>query len=180
MTSSSKSQSHGWTLFQGILLVVLGALAIAFPLPATVAIEQVFAAALLIAGGYSLAMALGSKSAGASQRIISALWALLTLVTGLLLVFKIVAGIETLTVLLVAYFAAQGIVTIIASFKFRGHSTFAIMLLSGAVSLLLAWVIFRGFPQTAAWTLGLLFGINLVFTGAFFISMASAIKERSA
>ena len=54
------------------------------------------------------------------------------------------------------------------------------MLLSGAVSLLLAWVIFRGFPETAAWTLGLLFGINLVFTGAFFISMASAIKERNA
>lgn len=164
-------------MFQGILLVILGALAIAFPLPATVAIEQVFAALLLIVGGYSLAASIGRKDGSMAQRIISALWALLTLVTGLLLVFKIIAGIYMLTVLMVAYFAAQGIVTILASFKFRGHGTFAIMLLSGFVSLLLAWVIFRELPQSAASTLGLLFGINLVFTGMFFISMASALKD---
>ena len=52
------------------------------------------------------------------------------------------------------------------------------MLLSGAISLLLAWMIFSGFPGTAGWVLGLLLGINLIFTGAVFISMSSALKAQ--
>lgn len=160
--------------------MVLGAFAVVFPLPATVVVEQFFAALLLIAGGYALAAAIGRKGSGTFHRVVSALWALLTLVTGLLLVFKVVAGIYMLTVILAAYFAAQGIVTLIASFKFRASGAFLLMILSGLVSLLLAWVIYRDLPVSAASTLGLLFGINLIFTGAFFISMASALKEQDA
>jgi CO/xanthine dehydrogenase Mo-binding subunit len=63
-------------------------------------------------GGYALAAAWGKKNEGAIHRLVSILWAILTLVTGLLLLFKIGAGVLTLTILLAAYFAAQGIVTI--------------------------------------------------------------------
>lgn len=178
MASTSTDKSSGWTFFQGILLIICGALAIGFPLFATIAIEQVFAALLLIVGGYALAAALGRKSRGMVHRIVSILWALLTLATGLLLVFKVVAGIAMLTILLASYFAAQGIVTIFGSFKFRGSASFWMMLLSGAISLLLAWMIFSGFPGTAGWVLGLLLGINLIFTGAVFISMSSALKAQ--
>jgi uncharacterized membrane protein HdeD (DUF308 family) len=180
MSDTTMQKSSGWTLFQGILLVVLGALAITFPLIATVAVEQLIAAFLLIAGGYALASAFGRKEESTLQRIVSGLWSILTLVTGLLLMFQVAAGMLTLTVLLGAYFAAQGIVTIVASFKFAGTGTFWMMLLSGLVSLVLAWMIYSGFPGSAAWLLGLLFGINLIFTGAFFISMASALKQQSA
>lgn len=171
MASTFIERSSTWTFFQGILLIICGALAIGFPLFATIAIEQVFAALLLIVGGYALAAALGRKSGGMVHRVVSILWALLTLGTGLLLVFEIVAGTAMLTILLASYFAAQGIVTILGSFKFRGSASFWMMLLSGAVSLLLAWMIFSGFPSTAGWVLGLLLGINLIFTGAVFISM---------
>jgi uncharacterized membrane protein HdeD (DUF308 family) len=44
----------------------------------------------------------------------------------------------------------------------------------------LAYMIFSGFPGSAAWLLGLLFGINLIFTGAFFIAMSSALKNQGA
>jgi uncharacterized membrane protein HdeD (DUF308 family) len=46
------------------------------------------------------------------------------------------------------------------------------MLLSGVVDLLLAGIIFAGFPGTAAWAIGLLIGVNLVFGGAALIAMA--------
>lgn len=166
-------------MFQGILLIVLGVLAITFPLIATVAVEQIFAAFLLIAGGYALASALGRKGESTVQRIFSGFWAVLTLATGLLLMFQVAAGVLTLTVLLGAYFAAQGVVTIIASFKFTGTATFWMMMLSGLVSLVLAWMIYSEFPGSAVWLLGLMFGINLIFTGAFFISMSSAIKKQA-
>ena len=167
-------------MFQGILLVICGALAIAFPLLSTIAVEQIFAALLLIVGGYALAAALGQKSSGAIHRLVAILWAVLTLVTGLLLLFKIGAGVLTLTILLAAYFAAQGIVTIFGAFKFAGTGAFWMMLLSGIVSLVLAYMIFSGFPGSAAWLLGLLFGINLIFTGAFFLAMSSALKQQGA
>jgi uncharacterized membrane protein HdeD (DUF308 family) len=167
-------------MFEGILLLILGAVAIVFPLVATVAVEQVFAALLLIAGGYALAAAIGRKGKGMPHRIISALWAVMTLATGLLLVFKVVAGILALTMLLAAYFAAQGIVTIIGAFRFPGTSAMWMMILSGVVSLVLSWMVFSGFPGSATWLLGLLFGINLIFTGAFFISMSMALRGREA
>jgi uncharacterized membrane protein HdeD (DUF308 family) len=179
MPISTTDKSTGWTMFQGILLIFLGAVAIAFPLIATVAVEQVFAALLLIVGGYSLAAALGRKHVGTVQRVFATLWAVLTLVTGLLLVFKIGAGVLTLTILLASYFAAQGIVTILAAFKFSGTTAMWMMLLSGVVSLILAYMIFSGFPSSAGWVLGLLFGINMIFTGAYFISMSFAIKGQS-
>ena len=94
--------------------------------------------------------------------------------------FQVGAGILTLTILLAAYFAAQGIVTIVASFKFSGTGTMWLMLLSGIVSLVLAWMIFNGFPNSATWMLGLLFGINLIFTGFFFISMSSTLRAENA
>ncbi len=167
-------------MFQGILLIVLGALAIAFPLFGTIVVEQLFAALLLIAGGYALAASLGRKESGTASRVVSGLWAVLTLVTGLLLLFKIGAGVLTLTILLAAYFAAQGIVTIIAAFRFSGTGTMWLMLLSGIVSLVLAYMIFSGFPGSAAWMLGLLFGINLIFTGFYFLSMSSTLKALQA
>ena len=180
MATTTFERSSGWTLFQGILLMLCGALAIAFPLLSTIAVEQLFAALLLIVGGYALAAAWGKKNEGAIHRLVAILWSILTLVTGLLLLFKIGAGVLTLTILLAAYFAAQGIVTILGSFKFAGTGAFWMMLLSGIVSLVLAYMIFSGFPGSAAWLLGLLFGINLIFTGAFFIAMSSALKNQGA
>jgi uncharacterized membrane protein HdeD (DUF308 family) len=44
----------------------------------------------------------------------------------------------------------------------------------------LAWMIFSGFPGSAAWMLGLLFGINLIFTGFFFLSMSSTLRAQNA
>ncbi len=177
MIDATPQKSPSGILFQGILFVVLGTLAIIFPLIATVAIEQVFAALLLIAGGYSFAIALGRKNLRLAQRVISGLWAALTLITGLLLAFAIVAGMKMLTILLGAYFAAQGIMTIFGALKFKGTKALGILILSGIVSLVLAFMIFSGFPGTAGWALGLLLGINLIFTGGSFIWTSTVLKS---
>jgi uncharacterized membrane protein HdeD (DUF308 family) len=48
------------------------------------------------------------------------------------------------------------------------------MLVSGIVDLILAGIIFAGLPGTAAWTIGLLVGIDMVFGGAALSAMALA------
>jgi uncharacterized membrane protein HdeD (DUF308 family) len=46
------------------------------------------------------------------------------------------------------------------------------MLVSGIIDLVLAGMIFIGLPSTAAWAIGLLVGINLLFGGSAMIGMA--------
>jgi uncharacterized membrane protein HdeD (DUF308 family) len=46
------------------------------------------------------------------------------------------------------------------------------MLVSGVVDLILAGMIYAGLPGTAAWAIGLLVGINMVFGGSALIAMA--------
>ena len=46
------------------------------------------------------------------------------------------------------------------------------MLISGIIDLVLAGIIFAGLPGTAAWALGLLVGINMVFGGVALVAIA--------
>ena len=54
------------------------------------------------------------------------------------------------------------------------------MLVSGVIDLILAALIFAGLPSTAAWALGLLVGINMVFGGAAPIAMALHARSAAA
>ena len=51
------------------------------------------------------------------------------------------------------------------------------MLFSGLVDLFLAAIIIEGLPGTAAWAIGLLIGVNLVFGGAALIAMALHARD---
>jgi uncharacterized membrane protein HdeD (DUF308 family) len=51
-------------------------------------------------------------------------------------------------------------------------SRWSLLLLSGVVDLILACIIVMGLPGTAAWAIGLLVGINMVFGGSTLIAMA--------
>jgi len=68
----------------------------------------------------------------------------------------------------------EGIASIMLALSHRhGFSArWGLMLVSGIVDLVLAGIIFLGLPGTAAWAIGLLVGINLVFGGSALISMA--------
>jgi uncharacterized membrane protein HdeD (DUF308 family) len=51
------------------------------------------------------------------------------------------------------------------------------MLMSGIVDLVVAALIIAGLPGSAAWAIGLLVGINLVFGGTSLIGMALAARN---
>jgi uncharacterized membrane protein HdeD (DUF308 family) len=54
------------------------------------------------------------------------------------------------------------------------------MMASGIVDLVLGAMIFAGLPSTAAWAIGLLVGINMVFGGSALIGMALAARKAAA
>ena len=83
-------------------------------------------------------------------------------------------GAVSLTLVLVAFFIIEGVASIMFALDHKrelsGH--WGWMLVSGIVDLVLGAMIFAGLPSTAAWAIGLLVGINMVFGGTALVAMA--------
>ena len=168
-----------WKLFlvEGIILVILGLAAIATPLIATLAFTLVLGWLFLISGIVGLITTFWMRQApGFWWSLFSAVVAI---AAGVILLAQPVTGALSLTFVLIAFFIIEGIVTIMYAIEHRNQLSgrWGWMLASGIVDLILAGIIFAGLPGTAAWALGLLVGINLVFGGTAMVGMALAAKE---
>jgi uncharacterized membrane protein HdeD (DUF308 family) len=168
-----------WKLFliEGIVLVVLGFAAILVPPIATLAFTLVIGWLFLISGVVGLITTFYMRNAPGFW------WSLLSAVVGiaagLVLLRWPISGTLSLTFVLIAFFAIEGILTIMYALDHRNQlsSRWGWMLASGIVDLILAGIIFAGLPGSAAWALGLLVGINMVFGGTAMIGMALAAKN---
>jgi len=168
-----------WKLFliEGIILGLLGVAAIAVPWIATLAFTLVLGWLFLISGIVGLVTTFWMR--GAPGFWWSLFSAIVAIAAGLILLTSPVSGALSLTFVLIAFFVIEGIVTIMYAFEHRNQLSgrWGWMLASGIVDLILAGIIFAGLPGTAAWALGLLVGINLVFGGTAMVGMALAAKE---
>jgi uncharacterized membrane protein HdeD (DUF308 family) len=99
---------------------------------------------------------------------------LLATAAGLILLIQPVGGAVSLTLLLIAFFVIDGIASIMFAIDHRAQLSgrWEWMLVSGIIDLALAAIIFAGLPGTAAWALGVLVGVNMIFGGAALIAMA--------
>jgi uncharacterized membrane protein HdeD (DUF308 family) len=107
--------------------------------------------------------------------------ALLGTGAGLVLLAWPANGVVTLTLVLVIVFAIEGIASIMYALDHRQHRSgrWNWMLFSGFFDLILAAMIFIGLPGTAAWAIGLLVGINMIFGGSALVAMALHARTRS-
>lgn len=168
-----------WVLFMvhGVIMIVLGALAVIWPQISTVAADIYLGWIFLFSGVVGLVTIFFAPS------IPAFLWSLLTaalsLIVGILLLWHPVAGIVSLTLVLIAFFIAEGVFQIAAAIRHRDElpDSWGWMVMSGIADLILAWVIISGWPGTASWAIGLIVGINL-FTSGLAITMA-ALAARS-
>ncbi|WP_373087308.1 HdeD family acid-resistance protein [Sneathiella sp.] len=162
-------------LFQGIVLGVLGVMAIVLPQVATVVVA-IFVGWLFFIGGIVRGLTI-FRSRTLPGTLWSALAALLAIVLGLLLILQPLQGVLTLTMVLIAIFIVQGIVSVVVALQFRTHlRSWVWTLLSGIVDLVLAYMIWSGWPGTASWAIGLLVGINMLFAGMALISTALSAR----
>ncbi len=167
----------GLFLFEGIVLVVLGAGAIILPVIATLAFTLVIGWLFLISGGVGLVTTLWMRSApGFWWALLSAL---IGIIAGIVLIVWPISGTVSLTLVLIAFFVVEGVATLMYAFDHRSQLSgrWGWMLLSGIVDLILAGIIFAGLPGTATWALGLLVGINMLFGGTAMIGMALAARH---
>jgi uncharacterized membrane protein HdeD (DUF308 family) len=166
-----------WKLFlaEGIVMMVLGLLAIAVPEVASLAIT-IFIGWLFFIGGIFRTVSLlqHRNMPGFGWSLATAL---LAIVLGLVLLLRPMAGVLTLTLALIAFFILEGVSAILLAIEHRRHlPSWGWVLFSGFVDLLLAFLIWDGWPSSAGWAIGLLVGINMVFLGLSLIMTALAAR----
>ena len=170
----SQAVREHWKLFliEGIILVILGILAILVPPLATIAVTILIGWLFLISGVAGLITTFGARHAPGFWW--SLLSALLGIAAGLVLLVWPLSGAISLTLLLIVFFIIEGVLSIMYAVEHKRELTgqWGWMLVSGIIDLILAAMIWGGLPSTAAWALGLLVGINMLFGGSAMIAMA--------
>jgi uncharacterized membrane protein HdeD (DUF308 family) len=164
-------------LFEGILLAVLGIAAMIVPPLASLAVTIFLGWMFLVTGVAGLVMTYWARAMpGFWWSLISA--ALAVLAGGILLA-RPMQGVLTLTIVVGAYFLAEGIATIMYALEHRKELSgrWSWLLVAGLMDILIAFFIIAGLPGSAEWAIGLLVGINLLFGGATLIGMALAARN---
>src|ERR1700710_1848402 len=164
-------------LFEGILLSILGLAAMIVPPLASLAVTIFLGWMFLISGIGGLVVSYWARQMpGFWWSLISAALAVLA---GLVLLARPMQGVLTLTIVVGAYFLAEGVATIMYALEHRRELSerWSWLLVSGLMDILIAFLIIAGLPGSADWAIGLLVGINLVLGGASLIGMALAARK---
>jgi uncharacterized membrane protein HdeD (DUF308 family) len=168
-----------WKLYlaEGVLLLVLGFIAIVIPPLATLAVTILLGWLFLISGLVGLVTSFWMRRApGFLWSLVSAA---LGIMVGVLLLVQPVQGALSLTLVLIAFFIIEGVASIMFALDHKRELSgqWGWMLVSGIVDLALSAMILAGLPSTAAWAIGLLVGINMMFGGSALIAMALHAKK---
>ncbi len=165
----------GFARVVGIVLVIAGILALLSPLAAGLSITIVVGVMLLAGGASQLVLVFraGSIGEGLMMALIGVLW----LVAGGYTLSQPVTALGAMTLFLAAYFIASGILEAIGAFMARPQEGWGWILFSGIISAVLGIMIWRQFPLSGAWAVGILVGVRIFMTGSALIAIGSAAKK---
>ena len=164
-----------WLIVEGIIFIVFGCFAIMLPQIATLGIEIIVGWLFLISGMFQLLRIFRSR--GASGMAWTLLSGILSVVIGIILLANPMQGILTLTVVLSIFFVIEGITEIALGRKMKPLRGSGWLVFSGLLAIGMAVLIWIGWPGTAAWIIGLLVGINMLFFGVSATSLGLALRR---
>lgn len=174
-TRSAIRKTAGWSIVLGVVMIILGVLAILAPLITAIAVN-VLLGWLFIIGGVFQAIYAFQHNHRRSSLILKLLLSLVAIAAGVFLVAYPLAGVISLTLLIGIYFFIDGIVRVFLAFQLRPHTRWIWVLLNGILMIILGILIWSQWPFSATWVLGLLVGIGLLSSGIAVLMFAIAAQ----
>jgi uncharacterized membrane protein HdeD (DUF308 family) len=168
-------RSLGWGVALGILLALLGVVAIARPLVAGIAAAMVFGWVLLLAGVTQVVHAVRSRHSGHFWADLVA--GLVHGVAGGLLLFYPLGGLLTLTLVVGVAILADGLLQTFISLRARPAPGWGLLLLSGVLGIVLGALIWVQWPSDALWLVGTLIGVKLIFRGLALATFTGFVRS---
>jgi uncharacterized membrane protein HdeD (DUF308 family) len=167
-------RTRRWLTVVGVLSLLGGIVAIVLPNLASIA-TSIFVGWLLVFA--SALYAVDAFSTRDGRRIaLRLLMAALSFAAGLYLLVAPLDGTFTLTVVLSMWFLAVGVTRIAAGIADHNVPGAGMLVLDGVLSLMLGLLIALQLPDSATWAIGLLVGIDLLFTGVLLLSLARTAR----
>lgn len=164
----------GWLLFLGILMVVLGTIALFLIPAATIGTTLVLGWLLVISGVIELIHAVRIRKWGGV--FLHLIGGVLGVLVGLLIATHPLAGAVALTLLFASFFTVIGLFRLIAAISLKfPHWGWAVF--DGIVTLGLGILLWVQWPWSGLWFLGLAVGISLILRGWTYVMFALAIHH---
>ena len=174
LKEAAKAGGKSMTFF-GVIAIILGILAMMMPGLTGVSVVYLLGVIVLVAGIVRLIWAFQAGSLGRGLLMFAV--GLLTLLAGLVLLAHPLFASGVLTIMLAVYFILDGIGEIAAGIRVRPADGWGWLLFGGIVSLLLGLMIWRQFPLSGLWAVGILLGIKLFFIGLIMVTAGSAVRS---
>ena len=165
----------GWVLAIGVLTLVAGIAMLSAPVFTTVA-AAIFAGWLLLILGVA-GIVIGVQSRRSTGRVWDIVTGALSAIAGMYMLLFPVSGAMTLTLGVAVWLAVRGVMWIVAALRGASGGYRALMVLNGIIDLVLAALLFVGFPYPAIGFIGIAIGVSLIFGGVSTIMAALALRK---
>ena len=164
-----------WYLVQGGLMIVAGVLALIFPIFASDAVVALLGWVLIACG-----IAQGISLIGAQS--VPNFWLQmvsvgLSIIVGILFLSDPGTGLTTVTFLLIVYFVVEGISKVIFALTIRPFPNWGWVVGSGALSVVVAFILYASLTSVSLWLLGLLLGVQLIAEGSALAYLAWDLRR---
>jgi uncharacterized membrane protein HdeD (DUF308 family) len=167
--------NRGWYLSLGIALMFLGFVAIGRTYMFT-AFSAIFIGWLMIGAGVLQALHACWKERGWGGFFLDVLTGILYVVVGFMVVANPAATTVALTLMIAIFLLFEGIFRMVAAVAVRQPNSGWVML-SGAINALLGYGIWRQWPLSGLWVIGLFVGIHMLLNGWSLVMLANAAKN---
>lgn len=167
-------RAWGWFFALGIIMIILGTIALGSSVALTLVSVVLLGILLIVAGILSAAHAFLRKKWGGF--FLDLFIGFLYLMVGTMLVGNPAEAAITLTLLIALFLLLGGVFRIVVALTVRLHHR-AWLLLNGIVTLLLGVLIWKQWPLSGLWVIGLFIGIDMIFYGWSLIMLGLAAKN---
>jgi uncharacterized membrane protein HdeD (DUF308 family) len=168
-------QGSKWGILWGVLLIIFGMLAISEPFLAAIAVVTFFSWLLILVGIVHAVLAFHAHT-GTSLG-----WKLLVgvayLFIGGYLLFRPLAGVATLTLMLAFLFLFEAVLDFMLWWKSRAQTGALWILVDSIITLVLGGMIYVHWPSSSVWAIGTLVGISMIISGVTRIMLSLAVRK---
>ena len=167
-----------WITVWGVLLIIAGILAIMEPPIAALAAELLLGWLFVFAGVVQIVYAIQQRAApGFRLKLLSAV---LTLLLGIFLLMRPLFGIASIALLIGAFLLAHGVTQVMLGFRLKPNKGWGWVLFDGILSIVIAFLIASGWPQSSIGFVGVLVGVLMIYGGLWRIMLGSALRAGEA
>jgi uncharacterized membrane protein HdeD (DUF308 family) len=172
------SQNSAFLVILGFLLAMIGVIAMASPLAAGVAVDMFVGIMMLSRGAmqlyYGVKVRHWGHRFGPYMGLGSIVIALLSVAVGVLLLINPIAGLRFLTLLLAVYLVLVGGLEILHAIELSAAKGWGFVMLSGFIGVILGVLVWRQWPLSGQWAIGVTVGASFVISGMSMMMMGFA------